>query len=102
VVRNPDTFYETGRLSSALKVKKYFDTECRVLKILPGKGKYLGKMGSVLCQTEDGKQLKIGSGFKDKDRNSPPAIGSKITFKYYGFTKKGKYKYPVYLRVRNN
>ncbi|MEO1851907.1 MAG: DNA ligase [Methyloprofundus sp.] len=102
VVRNPDTLYETGRLSSALKVKKYFDTECRVLKILPGKGKYLGKMGSVLCQTEDGKQLKIGSGFKDKDRNSPPAIGSKITFKYYGFTKKGKYKYPVYLRVRNN
>ena len=57
-------------------------------------------MGSVLCQTQDGKQLKIGSGFKDKDRANPPAIGSKITFKYYGLTKKGKYKYPVYLRPR--
>ncbi len=100
VVRNPNTLYETGRLSSALKVKKYFDTECQVLKILPGKGKYQGKMGSVLCQTADGRQLKIGSGFKDKDRNNPPTIGSEITFKYYGFTKKGKFKYPVYLRQR--
>lgn len=101
VVRNPKVLYETGRLSSALKVKKYFDTECTVLEILPGKGKYLGKMGSVLCQTATGKQLKIGSGFKDKDRANPPAIGSKITFKYYGFTKKGNFKYPVYLRVRS-
>ena len=100
VVRNPDTLYETGRLSSALKVKKYFDTECRVLKVLPGKGKYRSKMGSVLCQTDNGKQLKIGSGFKDKDRDNPPAIGSEITFKYYGFTKKGQFKYPVYLRQK--
>ncbi|MBC8494370.1 MAG: DNA ligase [Candidatus Thioglobus sp.] len=100
VVRNPDSLYATGRLSSALKVKQYSDTECVVLKVLPGKGKYLGKMGSVLCQDDNGKQLKVGSGFKDKDRANPPAIGSKITFKYYGFTNKGNYKYPVYLRVR--
>jgi len=100
VVRNPNTLYKTGRLPSALKVKKYFDTECTVLKILPGKGKYKAVMGSVLCQTSTGKELRIGSGFKDKDRESPPAIGSEITFKYYGFTKKGKFKYPVYLREK--
>ena len=100
VVRNPNTLYQTGRLSSALKVKQYFDTECIVLEILSGKGKYQNMMGSVLCQTDTGKKLKIGSGFKDKDRANPPAIGSKITFKYYGFTKKGSFKYPVYLRVR--
>ena len=100
VVRNPDSLYATGRLDSALKVKRYFDAECTVIKILPGKGKYLNKMGSVLCQTSAGKQLKIGSGFKDKDRANPPIIGSKITFKYYGFTGKGNYKYPVYLRIR--
>jgi len=100
VVRNPNTLYQTGRLSSALKVKQYLDTECTILEILPGKGKYQNMMGSVLCQTDSGKKLKIGSGFKDKDRANPPAIGSKITFKYYGFTKKGSFKYPVYLRVR--
>ena len=79
VVRNPNTLYQTGRLSSALKVKQYLDTECIVLEILPGKDKYQNMMGSVLCQTDSGKKLKIGSGFKDKDRPNPPAIGSKIT-----------------------
>lgn len=101
VVRNPDTLYQTGRLSSALKVKRYFDTECIVLDTVEGKGKYRGMMGALLCQTEDGKHVRIGSGFKDKDRVNPPSIGSKITFKYYGFTNKGNYKYPVYLRSRN-
>lgn len=101
VVRNPNALYQTGRLSSALKVKKYFDTECIVLKILPGNGKYINMMGSVVCQTDTGKQVKIGSGFKHKDRVNPPIVGSKITFKYYGFTNKGNFKYPVYLRVRS-
>ncbi len=100
VVRDPNTAYKTGRLTSALKVKKYLDTECIVLKILPGKAKYKQMMGSVLCQTDTGKRVKIGSGFKDKDRANPPMVGSKITFKYYGLTNKGNYKYPVYLRVR--
>ena len=98
VVRDPKKPYQTGRLSSALKLKKYFDTECTVIKILPGKGKYQGKMGSVLCRTSQGKQLKIGSGFSNKDRDFPPTIGSKLTFKYYGLTKKGHFRFPVYLR----
>ncbi|KAF3978399.1 MAG: DNA ligase [Methylococcales symbiont of Iophon sp. n. MRB-2018] len=100
VVRNPDTAYQTGRLSSALKVKKYLDTECVIEKILPGKGKYAGKMGSLLCKTKDGVMVKIGSGLKDIQRENPFPIGTTVTFKYYGLTKKGKFKYPVFLRVK--
>ena len=100
VVRNPATPYQTGRLSSALKVKPYFDTECKIVKILSGKGKYLNKMGSILCQTNTGKQVKIGSGFTDIERQNPPKIGTEITFKYYGFTKNGKFRFPVFLRVK--
>ena len=76
VVRDPTQPYQTGRLSSALKLKKHFDTECTVMKVLPGKGKYQDKMGSLLCLTSQGKQLKIGSGFSNKDRTSPPNVGS--------------------------
>ncbi|BAS67182.1 DNA ligase [Bathymodiolus septemdierum thioautotrophic gill symbiont] len=100
VVRNPNTAYQTGRLSSALKVKQYFDTECVVTEILPGKGKYTDKMGSPLCKTKDGTMVKIGSGFTDVQRENPPTIGTSVTFKYYDLTKKGKFKYPVFLRVR--
>ncbi|MDF1830140.1 DNA ligase [Cycloclasticus pugetii] len=101
VVRDPNQAYQTGRLSSALKLKEYTDTECTVLKVLPGKGQYQGKMGSILCLTSQGKQLTIGSGFSNKDRTDPPLIGSQITFKYYGLTKKGRYRFPVYLRPFN-
>lgn len=100
VVRNPDSPYQTGRLSSALKVKNYVDAECVVRKILPGNGKYTGKMGALRCAMADGKLVNIGSGFSDKMRAAPPPVGSTITFKYYGLTQKGKPRFPVYLRLR--
>ena len=100
VVRDPDQPYETGRLSSALKVKNHLDTECVVREILPGKGKYTGQMGALRCEMADGNQVNIGSGFSDALRAQPPSVGSVITFKYYGLTKKGKPRFPVYLRAR--
>ncbi len=100
VVRNPATPYQTGRLPSALKVKNYQDAECAVRKILPGKGKYRGQMGAVQCQMADGRMVNIGSGFTDQNRANPPPLGRLITFKYYGLTKKGKPRFPVYLRLR--
>jgi DNA ligase-1 len=57
-------------------------------------------MGSLLCKTKGGAMVKIGSGFTDVQRKNPPAIGTSVTFKYYGLTKKGKFKYPVFLRIR--
>lgn len=100
VVRDPKVAYKTGRLASALKLKRYMDAECQVREIIPGKGKYTNKMGSLLCATSSGKMLKIGSGFSDKQRENPPAIGSEISFKHYGFNHNGKFKYPVFLRIR--
>ena len=100
VVRDPDSPYQTGRLSSALKVKNHFDAECVVRKILPGKGKYTGKMGALQCRMASGRLIKIGTGFRDKTRAQPPPVGSVVTFKYYGLTKKGNPRFPVYLRKR--
>ena len=100
VVRNPAAPYQTGRLSSALKVKNFLDAECVVRKILPGKGKYRGQMGALQCEMADRSRVTIGSGFTDKMRAAPPPPGSVITFKYYGLTKKGKPRFPVYLRLR--
>lgn len=100
VVRNPNLPYQSGRLSSALKVKNYLDAECVVRNILPGKGKYIGKMGALQCEMDDHRIIKIGSGFSDQERAMPPPIGSVITFKYYGLTAKGKPRFAVYLRKR--
>ncbi len=100
VVRKADTPYITGRSNYALKVKQYQDTECTVIAHKEGKGKYIGKLGSLQCQLPSGITFFIGSGLSDQQRQSPPKIGSIITFKYYGFTKNNIPRFPVFLRIR--
>jgi len=100
VVRKPNTPYQTGRSNQALKVKPYQDSECTVIALKQGQGKYLGKLGSLQCQLPSGLSFYIGSGFSDKQRLFPPKIGSKITFKYYGVTKNNVPRFPIFLRIR--
>lgn len=100
VVRKPDVPYHSGRSDDDLKVKQYQDAECTVIAYKEGKGKYTGKTGSLQCQTLSGLDFYIGSGLSDKQRESPPKIGSVITFKYYGLTKNDIPRFPVFMRVR--
>ena len=98
VVRDATLPYYTGRDNNALKVKRYMDAECKVLSYNTGSGKYKGLLGSINCELDNKKIIKIGSGFSDKQRKDPPKIGSFITFKYYGLTSKGKPRFAVFLR----
>lgn len=101
VVRNPNTDYIHGRSAQILKFKAVYDDECIVTAHHQGKGKYSGKMGSLSCKNKYG-EFKIGSGFSDKERENPPAIGSEITYKYRGFTSKGKPRFVTYYRIRQD
>lgn len=47
-------------------------------------------------------EFRIGSGFKDKDRDNPPKIGTLITYRYRGFTRKGTPKFATFVRVRTD
>ena len=100
VVRDPHAPYIDKRTSKALKVKSFLDTECEVIAINQGKGKYKDMMGSLTCQLKDKTVFKIGSGFSDKQRKNPPKVGSIVTFKYKELTKYGKPRFPVFMRVR--
>jgi len=100
VVRDPNSLYIAKRTNKALKVKTFYDTECKVIKHIQGHGKFKGMLGSVECKLENGTLFKIGSGFTNKQRINPPPIGSIVTFKYKEFTKYGKPRFPVFLRVR--
>ncbi|MBQ9725059.1 MAG: DNA ligase [Neisseriaceae bacterium] len=97
IFRNPNLPYQAGRSAGFLKWKPQFDDECKVVKHLAGKGKFQGKMGAVLCENKYG-QFRIGTGFTDSDRQNPPPVGSTITYRYRGFTNKGKPKFASYLR----
>ena len=97
-----DSRYRGGRGMDLLKLKRFDDAEGVVIAHNPGKGKYSGMMGSVTVRTADGTTVKIGSGFSDDERKAPPPIGVMITFKHQGFTNKGKPRFPVFWRIRDD
>ena len=100
MLHRDDSIYKSGRTSDILKVKTFQDAEAIVIAHLPGNGKYEGILGSMMVEMPDGKRFKIGTGFKDKDRKNPPAIGSQITYKYFGLTRKGIPKFASFMRLR--
>ena len=92
--------YINKRTNKALKIKKFKDTECKIIGYTEGKGKNFDKVGAIICQLPSQIIFKIGSGLSDKFRNNPPKIGTIITFKYQNITKYGKPRFPIYLRIR--
>ena len=96
------SFYKSWRSEDLLKLKKYQDAEAVVIKHYPGKGKFESMLGSMEVETADGKKFRIGSGFSDDERNNPPAIGSIITYKYFGLTRNGIPRFANFLRKRKD
>lgn len=101
MLHRADAQYIAGRSDVLLKLKLQLDTEAIVIAHLPGKGKYVGKLGALLVEAQDGIRFKLGTGFSDAQRENPPAIGSTITYTYLDKTKNGKPKFASFLRVRN-
>ncbi|MFZ0917683.1 MAG: DNA ligase [Candidatus Udaeobacter sp.] len=102
MLRQPGSRYEPGRSPTLLKVKPYDDAEATVLALEPGKGKFAGKLGALRVRTDDGREFSIGSGFTDAERETPPPVGTIITYRFRGLTAKGLPRFPSYLRVRRD
>jgi DNA ligase-1 len=92
--------YRGERNSDLLKVKPYEDAEARVVEHVPGKGKHSGRLGALVVETADGKRFKLGTGLTDAERESPPAVGSWVTYRYNGTTAKGLPRFARFMRVR--
>ena len=100
MLHRADALYQSGRSNVLLKVKKHQDAEARIIQHLAGKGKFNGLLGSVVVKDDVGRQFKIGTGFSLQQRQHPPPIGTLITYKYFGRTKKGLPRFASFLRVR--
>jgi DNA ligase 1 len=102
MLRQPGSAYEARRSPTLLKVKPFDDAEATVIAHEPGQGKYAGKLGALRVRTDDGREFSIGSGLADAERNSPPPLGTVITYRFQGLTAKGLPRFPSYLRVRRD
>lgn len=102
MLHHQDAVYRSGRSNDLMKLKRFDDAEAIVLEHIVGNGKFSGMLGAIRVRDHRGKVFKIGSGFSNAERMSPPAISSEITFKHQGYTKYGIPRFPVYLRIRRD
>jgi len=100
MLRKPESEYDPRRSPTLLKVKPQDDAEATVTAHTPGKGKFAGKLGSLRVRMPDGAEFSIGTGFTDAQRETPPSVGSVITYRFRGLTAKGLPRFPSFLRVR--
>ncbi len=100
MLRRPGSKYEVGRSSSLLKVKSFFDAEARVIEYAAGAGKHKGRTGALVVELPNGTRFSVGTGLSDKERQSPPPIGSIITFRYQELTDAGVPRFPSFVRIR--
>lgn len=101
MLREPNSFYEKGRSHTLLKVKNFYDEEGFVVGHEPGKGKHKGRLGKLVVRRPDGIEFGVGTGFSDKERESPPSIGSKITYRYQELTDGGVPRFPSFVSARD-
>ncbi|WP_445425509.1 DNA ligase [Alishewanella sp. HL-SH06] len=94
--------YHTGRSQALLKLKTYQDAEAEVVGYRPGKGKYQGMVGALIVKTPEGKTFAIGSGLTDALRETPPEIGTVITYRYNGLTVHGLPRFARFLKVHSD
>ena len=102
MLRRPASIYEVGRSVTLLKIKSFLDAEARVLQHLPGSGRHKGRLGALFVELADGTKFSVGTGFSDAERESPPAIGALITFRYQELSDGGVPRFPSYLGVRDD
>ena len=100
MLHRADAHWQPGRSDALLKLTPWLDAEARVVGYIPGKGRLQGKVGALEVETDDGRRFRIGSGLTDALRNTPPAIGTLVTYRYRELTPGGQPRFPRYVRER--
>ena len=72
-----DGLYQTKRTSDILKVKEFFNADVLVKDVFEGTGELSGTLGGVIIDYK-GNDVKVGSGFTLKERNTYWANPNKI------------------------
>ncbi len=90
-----------GRSDVLLKLKPQLDAEATVLAHQAGRGRYAGQLGALQVRGADGQRFMLGSGLSDEQRQSPPAVGTVVTYRYRDLTPSGLPRFATFLRVHH-
>ena len=101
------SLYKGLRTDDLLKLKTHEDSDARVVAHIEGQGKYAGMLGALLVEMPaiDGKpaqRFKLGTGFTDAQRQDPPLVGSRVTYRFRGLNDSGIPRFASFLRLRED
>lgn len=83
MVKCPHAPWEDRRVPTILKLKAEKTCDLICYGIIPGEGKYGGKVGSLMCKTgDDLLHVSVGTGLTDADREKNDYVGSIIEVMY--------------------
>lgn len=116
MVNLAESSYECKRTTNILKAKKFQSCDARVIDVIEGTGKNVGKLGAITIQFEvDGKlyTCDCGSGFNDSDRalyynNKDLLLNKIVEIGYFEISQNSKTKeyglrFPTWRnRIRND
>lgn len=69
ILRNPNGVFQGGkRNDNVLRIKQGESYDLMVVGRYPGKGKYTGMVGGIICRFKDDKFIAIGTGLSDAQR----------------------------------
>ncbi len=102
MLHRADALWQPGRSDALRKLKLQPDEDATVVAIIAGRGRHAGRMGALRLQLADGQQFSLGTGFTDAERESPPPVGSVVTFRYRDRTPGGLPRFASFLRIRQD
>lgn len=101
MIHHRQAIYQPGvRTALLLKVKSVADADGIVVAHIEGRGRNQGRLGALLLRLDDGRLLRLGSGFTDQERENPPPLGAVVTFRYNGYTQAGLPRFARFYRIR--
>ena len=101
------SLYKGLRSDDLLKLKTHEDSEAQVVAHLPGQGKHAGRLGALLVEIpaagdKPAQRFKLGTGFSDAQRQSPSAIGARVTYRFRGLNDSGIPRFASFMRMRED
>jgi ATP-dependent DNA ligase len=86
ILKDMSSPWEDKRAKHQIKFKGELECDLKVVGYEEGTGKYVGKLGALVCESSDGIiKVKVGSGFNDEDRKQitkQNSVGKVVAVKY--------------------